>query len=139
MSHDISRIADNPSEYGFRWITQELAHRGIDLPDCPIPELEDLEKVLATFGPKFFLDMANGTSLRVHAQRIAREAVYEDRKVDRNEVKRDIVAFMFGTRRSRSSRTVVVEKAVFMAPDGTKFETAEEAMKYTLELVAKQV
>lgn len=131
--NEILAIVENPEAHGFRWNSETLHKAGIPLHDCPTMEHVDSDKLLATFGPRYFLDMANGTSGRVRDQEVARSMIYEKRNVDRKDVKVAVIERAFGIK-ARRTATVVVEKKIYLAIDGSEHATAQDALARNVDL-----
>lgn len=124
----VNDIVSNPERFGFSWYEDHVAKDGTDLGLVPLVRHLDVEKLRATFGDKFFLDSADGTSRHVTNQRIGRDMRWADRKAATPEaIKRAIVENMLGQKARRGGRVTIIEKPVFVALDGTKHETQTEA------------
>jgi hypothetical protein len=127
----VDSILANPSAHGFSWYEDKVAKDNTDLGLVPLVRHENVDLLRATFGDKFFLDSADGTSRHVTNQRIGRDMRWSDRKgATVDAIKRAIVENMLGMKAKRGGRVTIVkeivEKPVFIGLDGKSYETLVE-------------
>lgn len=109
----ISDIVDHPEKYGFTWEYEHLMKNGSRVTmGRGAPRKLHVDRALceATFGERFFLDSANGTSARVKDQTI-RDELSENipMRSDERAMCEWIIRNAMGTKARKSSVTVVVE------------------------------
>lgn len=132
----IAQILSDTTACGFKFVTENVEKNKIEMKGAQIPIVTDLEKFVATFGPSLVLAALDGSSLRVSAQRINRDALWGKRDTPANELQEAVVAWMLGAKRTRT--VSVVEVQVFLDIEGGKHETAEAAKAASLALLAAQ-
>lgn len=132
----VAEIVANPEAYGFAWYLDKVQKDGTVLDNVPLVKHLDVDKLRATFGDRFFLESADGTSRHVTNQRIVRDARYDDRKITVDALKTMIVENMLGQKSPRR-RTVITER-VFIGLDGKEYKTETEAQAASLAWMVDQ-
>lgn len=135
---NIAEIVANPEAHGFTWGNGEV-HRGTGpnavllRKNAPHIVHVNIDLVRETFGDDYFLNSANGTSARVRDQRVTRTALNADATVSNDDLKEKVIAAALGQRtRSVSTRTV------FAGPNGTTFDTQDDAEAAWEEYIASK-
>ena len=120
---NIPAILADTKNHGFMWLTETVHRDGVPY-TAEVVRVLDVEKFNATF-PGAVLKSLNGTSLRVDpCQRICRNAG----GVQKAEVLHErIVKALLGI------KDKIVEKTVFVGPEGKTFATQAEAENAWLE------
>lgn len=143
---DIENMIDSPELYGFMWgfglVSAKIG--GIKVVVCEnAPHMEHVNMDLCTdtFGPRYFLDQADGTSARVRDQEVTRSACKDDLAMRKNtrELQRLVLerALNITRKRVRTVQTVVektVEVRIFVASDGTEFTSKADLMAHEVDL-----
>jgi len=138
---DVEDMIDSPEKYGFKWAFGHLHRKGMQITTgsgAPCIEHVDLARMREVFGDEYFLESANGTSARVRDQTI-RDAIWDDRSLGGRDkdMKRWILTKALG-QAVRTRRTTVVEriveKRIYLASDGTEFETPQDCLAHNVDL-----
>lgn len=130
----IAQVLADTSAHGFKFVTEDVAKDKTKLAGAQIPIVTDLDKFVATFGPSLVLAALDGSSLRVSAQRINRDALWGKRDTKAEVLQEAVIAWMLGAKRTRT--VSVVEVPVFLDIEGGKHETAEAAREASLAILA---
>lgn len=130
----VAEIVANPQAYGFEWITDNVSKGDAS---WTVPLVRHLSEPLlvATFGERFFLDSANGTSRHVTNQRIARDMKDANATCKALEIQTAIVENMLGQKARR--KTVVIQDHHYAA-DGNEYPTRELAIEASKAFYAAQ-
>lgn len=120
-AEDVAEIVANPKDYGFEWFTDNVA-KGDNSWTVPLVRHLDVDLLRATFGDRFFLDSADGTSRHVTNQRIARDIMADNATAKPIQIQTAIVENMLG---QKSKRRTVVETPTFPY-GGVVYKTVEE-------------
>ncbi len=112
---------------GFHWSMEPVMKKDMDLGQVPIPVVDDVVLYETKF-PGRLIQAVNGQSIRVTGQRIARDMKWEDRGTTDEAIAKQQLAWMSGARKARS--VVTVERRIYVASDGTEFDTKEELLTY---------
>lgn len=137
---NIAEILANPSAHGFEWAYGPVAKNGMELmANAPYMKHENVEKLTATFGDRYLLDIANGTSGKVRDQGVVRNMVWDDRKLasQMDVLKEAIVKAALGQRTRRTNVVIVkevVRERVYVADDGTEFTDKGEFLAHQIDL-----
>jgi hypothetical protein len=117
----VAEIVANSVLYGFVWYIGKV-EKGDNGPwDVPLVKHVDVDLLRATFGDRFFLESADGTSRHVTNQRIARDMKAEKPLTKDDAIKTAIVENMLGM---KSKRRTVIETTVYSF-GGVKYPTLE--------------
>lgn len=136
----VAEILANPEAHGFSWAYGPISKGGMELMhDAPWMKHEDVQKMTATFGDRYFLDIANGTSGKVRDQGVVRNMVWDDRKLasQRDVLKEAIVKAALGQKTRRTNVVIVkevVRERVYVADDGTEFTDRADYMAHQIDL-----
>lgn len=118
----VADIVANPAVYGFIWITGKV-EKGDGGPwDVPLVKHVDVNLLRATFGDRFWLESADGTSRHVTNQRIARDMKSDKPLTKDDAIKVAIVENMLGM---KTKRRTVIETTVY-AFGGVKYANLAE-------------
>lgn len=138
-SEKVTAILAKPEDHGFTWESARLEKGTMSWENIPRMRVTDLSKFRATFGDAVVLASLNGTSLRVKNQTI-REAIYADSSLSRNvpAMQQWLIESALGIT-TRRQTVVTVHTESFVALDGSKHETLEQAIARSAEVMAAQV
>ena len=128
----VDAILAAPEQFGIGFDVEVLEKEKMQLPATPIVVHLDLAKIQATFGDAMLLYACNQTSWRVRDQSIAREMVWKDRSVSHDAIKRRQIEARFGIK-AMPTRS----KETFVAVDGSKHSTSQEAQTHGLAVLAE--
>lgn len=117
----VAEIVANPKAYGFEWFTDTVRKGDLGPWTVPLVRHTDVDLLRNTFGDRFFLDNADGTSRHVTNQRIGRDLKAEKPLTTELTIKTAIVENMLGM---KSKRRTVVETEIFRY-NGVKYDTIE--------------
>jgi len=137
-------MSNNWDDMGLTWSVESVSRQhGPNASDrreigkAYIPIIVDLKKFVAAFGEEIILAVANGTSIRVHAQDVNRTAI--EKGLGREYVETRMVNWFRGQRtRSMGTVTVVKEVKVYALPNGTTY-TGNDLDEYRQQWVAAMV
>lgn len=139
MNATVNDLIERPEDFGMAWSLGNKVHteNGNVLVSDKVPLLRhvDGEKVVATMGSQYITDnLDNSQSPIVRQQNKLRPALLKG-KVGRSDVEAMKRMAAEAVLNVRSARAVAVrEVQVFVANDGTKFDSLEEVMEYNSTL-----
>lgn len=130
----VAVILANTKAHGFEFYTDKVS-KGDASWNVPLVRHLDVDLLRATFGDRFFLDSADGTSRHVTNQRIARDMKNDNATVKEDAIKIAIVENMLGMKTRK--RTVVETKVPTYTFGGVEYtdraEFEKDARKGLLE------
>ena len=103
----VAEILANPAEHGFTWIMQALERDKVELPPAPILETVDVSRIMDTFPELVPFALTASNSPRVKDQGIVREALWKNRKVSHDELKRLQVEWRLGVKAVRTAGVAI--------------------------------
>jgi hypothetical protein len=125
----VADIVANPEAYGFAWYVGKVEKGDFGPWNVPLVRHLDVDLLRDTFGDRFWLDNADGTSRHVTNQRIARDMKADKPLTTDLAIKTAIVENMLGM---KSKRRTVIETTVFSF-GGVKYPTLAEMQEAARE------
>lgn len=119
------------TEYGMEWTYGEVMKDQMNLGEIPIPVVNDVQTFCDAL-PQFALTAVNGSnSIRVGSQRIGRDMKYANRSVALSTIALRVIQWMKGV---RASGMRVVERRIWIANDGTEWDSKEACLEHNRSL-----
>ena len=137
---DASDVVKNPTSYGLEWYADEIRKGGTLLSkDAPRIKVTNLNAFVEWFGTDLVLSCVNGTSLDVKIESVVRDIYDRNATAKVEDVRLAVVnRVLLGNRtRTVTTKTVTVEKPVYIAMDGTKFDSEIESKQHNLMLMVE--
>ena len=116
----VDAILADTKAHGFEFYTDKVQQKDSAW-NVPLVRHLDLDKIVATFGPRAILDSMDGTSRHVTNQRIARDIKADNATAKDVEIQRAIVENWLGM---KSRKRTVIETPVYEW-NGVKYPSAE--------------
>lgn len=117
----LSEVLNAPEDHGFAFVVEDVEKDGITYAGVPLIVVNDVTKFEASF-PGVILAALDGSSIRVSAQRIVRDARSKGVK-DLDNLKTRLVNWLLGVRAPAFTKVIVK----FAGPEGKQFESEADA------------
>lgn len=129
---------DTLEKFGFVWKLGDIGSGGTGpdkriLGQTPYVYIENVRKFDETF-PGIAQGAMNGTSIKVTCQDVTRTLMEKNQRTPVKEMRTAVINRLRGV---KARSTTVVEKRIYLAIDGTEFNSAAEATEYSKLLLSE--